>query len=208
MSHPHVRIKMCGMMQACDIVHAVSLGVDAIGIIFYDQSPRSMDISQAKLLLESLPAFVESVAVFVNPTQSWVEEVITALPIRWLQFHGDESPDFCEQFNRHYIKSIAATSAEDITKIVEMHRHASAILLDTPSASSRGGSGKVFDWRIIPAINKPLILAGGLNNENVTAAIAECTPYAVDVCSGVELSPGIKDQNKMTQFVSTVRGIK
>ena len=207
MSHPHVRIKMCGMMQACDIAHAVSLGVDAVGLIFYDQSPRSIDILHAKLLLESLPAFVGSVAVFVNPTQSWVEEVITALPIRWLQFHGDESPDFCEQFNRRYIKSIAATSAAEVAKIAEQHRHASAILLDTPSVLSRGGSGKVFDWSIIPAIDKPLILAGGLNSDNVTAAIAACTPYAVDVCSGVELSLGIKDHHKMTQFVATVRGI-
>ena len=193
---------MCGMTRATDIEHAISLGVDAIGFIFYRKSKRYLSVDQAKLLLKGLPAFVDAVGVFVNPDVSFVQQVLSELPIQWLQFHGDETPTFCEQFGRPYIKAVSAASTAVITQAVADYQHAAAILLDTPSINARGGSGVPFDWQIIPhQLVKPIILAGGLDASNVSAAIATCTPYAVDVCSGIEASAGLKDHEKMTRFV-------
>jgi phosphoribosylanthranilate isomerase len=195
------RVKMCGMTCANDIAHAITLGVDAIGLIFYEKSARHVTIEQAKLILKDIPAFVDVVAVFVNPTESLVAEVITELPIQLLQFHGDELPEFCTQFGRSYIKATPAVSSQAIIKATEQHQQAAAILLDTPSAN-RGGTGKVFDWKVIPSqLTKPVILAGGIDLSNVASAISAISPYAVDVCSGVEKSPGIKDYDKMNKFV-------
>ena len=208
MIDPRVRIKMCGMSRVSDIAHATALGVDAIGLIFYPKSRRYLDIMAAKMLLQSLSVFVDVVAVFVNPEATYVRQVIAELPIQYLQFHGEESPEFCEQFGKSYIKAVPAISADEITKLADQHKQATAILLDTPT-SSHGGCGMPFDWQIIPRmLNKPIILAGGLDSFNVGAAIKIGTPYAVDVCSGVEVSPGIKDHVKMSQFVNTVWGKK
>ena len=202
-----VRIKMCGMTRAEDISYAVSLGVDAIGVIFYDKSPRFVAVNDAKELLKDLPAFVDVVAVFVNPTVSDVSLVLSELPIASLQFHGEESPDFCGQFGRPYIKALPAVSAEYISKAIHTYSTAQAILLDTPADALRGGSGKTFDWGVIPRdLPKPLILAGGLSPENVRDAVNLCEPYAVDVCSGVEASQGIKDKEKMNRFVDVLWG--
>ena len=202
-----VRIKMCGMTRAEDISYAVSLGVDAIGVIFYDKSPRFVAVNDAKELLKDLPAFVDVVAVFVNPTVSDVSLVLSELPIASLQFHGEESPDFCGQFGRPYIKALPAVSAEYISKAIHTYSTAQAILLDTPADALRGGSGKTFDWGVIPRdLPKPLILAGGLSPENVLDAVNSCEPYAVDVCSGVEASQGIKDKEKMNRFVDVLWG--
>lgn len=199
-----IRIKMCGMTCTTDIAHAISLGVDAIGLIFYEKSPRFITIEQAELILQNIPAFVDVVAVFVNSSAEYVTKVVTELPIQLLQFHGNESPEFCAQFNRPYIKTIPATSAKDITQQAESHNKAAAVLLDTPSAQ-QGGSGIAFDWQVIPRhLSKPLVLAGGLNAENVVSAISSCSPYAVDVCSGIELSAGIKDHSKMNLFVNAL----
>ena len=202
-----VRIKMCGMTRAEDISYAVALGVDAIGVIFYDKSPRFVAVNDAKELLKDLPAFVDVVAVFVNPTVSDVSLVLSELPIASLQFHGEESPDFCGQFGRPYIKALPAVSAEYISKAIHTYSTAQAILLDTPADALRGGSGKTFDWGVIPRdLPKPLILAGGLSPENVRDAVNLCEPYAVDVCSGVEASQGIKDKEKMNRFVHVLWG--
>lgn len=205
MSVSRTRIKMCGMTRTVDIMHAVSLGVDAIGVIFYPESPRHVEIDKAKLLLKNVPAFIDVVAVCVNPEIAFVQQIITELPIQLLQFHGDETPEFCEQFNKPYIKAIPARSKESIVKAVEQYCGASAILLDTPSMVQRGGTGETFDWEIVPrSCAKPLIIAGGLTIENVNDVITVCSPYAVDVCSGVECSAGIKDHAKMHQFIRRV----
>lgn len=203
-----VRIKMCGMTQEQDIAQAIALGVDAIGLIFYSKSARCISIKQAKKLLNKSPVFVDVVAVLVNPTSSQVDEIISELPIQWLQFHGEESPEFCSQFKKPYIKAIQATSTQAIERVVAQHKHATAILLDTPSVQ-HGGSGKVFDWELIPKnLQKPIILAGGLNVANVRQAVNLHSPYAVDVCSGVEASAGVKDHDKMSQFVNALWGEK
>lgn len=195
------------MTHARDIAHAISLGVDAIGLIFYNNSARYVSVDQAILLLQDLPPLVSPVAVFVNPDAALVEKVLTVLPIQWLQFHGEESPAFCEQFGKSYIKAVPATSTEAITLAITQHQNAAAILLDTPSTTSRGGSGVPFDWQIIPRqCAKPLMLAGGLDASNVRQAISACSPYAVDVCSGIEATAGVKDHEKMNSFVNTVWG--
>lgn len=203
---PPVRIKMCGMMRLEDIKHAAILGVDAIGLIFYPDSRRFISVSQAKTLSNALPPFVDAVAVFVNPSATWVWEVLHAMPIQYLQFHGDESPEFCTQFSYPYIKAVPATSSQNILNMMHLHSTAKAILLDTPSMSCRGGGGKVFNWTVIPKhSSKPLILAGGLNALNVKEAVSQSNVYAVDVCSGIESSPGVKDYNKMSLFVNACR---
>lgn len=195
---------MCGMTRAVDIKHAISLGVDAIGLIFYPQSTRCLSVEQAKIILKNLSPFVDVVAVFVNPDVSLVQQVMTELPVQWLQFHGDETAVFCEQFDLPYIKAIQAASTAVITQATQDYEHAAAILLDTPSLN-RGGSGVPFDWQIIPhSLEKPIILAGGLDAVNVGESITVCAPYAVDACSGVEASAGIKDHVKMEQFVKAI----
>ncbi|WP_094090705.1 phosphoribosylanthranilate isomerase [Legionella clemsonensis] len=197
---------MCGMTRAQDIAYAAALGVDAIGFIFYPKSPRYISIEQAKQLIHQVPAFLNIVAVLVNPDVSLVQQIIKELPVHYLQFHGNESARFCTGFKKPYIKAIQALSPDFIAKKCLEHTEASAILLDTPSVS-HGGTGKMFDWNVIPdTLIKPLILAGGLTAENIEKAAKEHSFYAVDVCSGVEASPGIKDHEKMNQFVNALWG--
>ncbi len=202
MSAFRTRVKFCGMTQRQDVADAVAFGVDAIGLVFYQKSARCVSIEQAKALVAHLPPFVECVAVFVNPDPLWVTQVMTAVSIQYLQFHGEETASFCEQFHRPYIKAVAATSSEIIQQGVDGHPNASAVLLDSPN----GGTGTAFDWQIVPkALSKPLILAGGINEHTVQAAIGVCAPYALDLCSGVERSPGIKDRERMQRFMEALR---
>lgn len=197
-----VRVKMCGMTRSEDIAHAIHLGVDAIGLIFYPQSARYVSVEQATHLLKDLPALVTVVAVLVNPEPDLVYKIIDALPIQLLQFQGDESLEFCQQFNKPFIKAIQCVSTEQIVQAAQEFKAACALLLDTPANLSRGGTGNTFNWKIIPSnLDKPLILAGGLNESNVVDAINLCHPYAVDLCSGIENSPGIKDHTKMNHFM-------
>lgn len=199
-----IRIKMCGMTREADIQHAVRLGVDAIGLIFYPQSKRYLSLQQAKDILVHHPLFVDIVAVFVNPDVEMVRSVISELPIQWLQFHGEESAAFCRQFHLPYIKAIPALNEVQIRQAMNVYSDAAAIMLDTPSPD-HGGTGKVFDWNMIPQKrNIPLILAGGLNAENVLSAVDMCHPTAVDVCTGVEIAPGIKDHQQMSSFVTAL----
>lgn len=196
------RIKMCGMMRVDDINFALHLGVDAIGLIFYPSSPRSISIEQAKILLHGLPPFIDVVAVFVNPRESLVQQVLNELPIQYLQFHGEEPLSFCERFKCPYFKAIPAVSKKAILDACDQYKNAAALLLDTPNGIERGGSGVSFDWNIIPpGLTKPIILAGGLNSMNIVDAIQNCSPDAVDVCSGIEISPGVKNHDKMLQLV-------
>ncbi|KTD73559.1 phosphoribosylanthranilate isomerase [Legionella tucsonensis] len=205
MKTARVRVKMCGMTRSEDIAYAIKLGVDAIGLIFYPKSSRCVSIEQAKVLLKDLPAFVDSVAVLVNPERNFVHKIIDELPIQLLQFHGDESAEFCQQFNKPFIKAIHCDSAEYIHQEAQLFMTARALLLDSPSETARGGTGCVFDWKIIPKkAAKPFILAGGLNEYNVCEAIKLCHPYAVDLCSGIEASPGIKDHGKMSRFMQQI----
>jgi phosphoribosylanthranilate isomerase len=202
-----MRIKMCGMTQIQDVEYAIELGVDALGFIFYSSSSRNISIDKAKKLTKNIPAFVNVIAVLVNPEKEFVDGLLNELSIQYLQFHGNEDVQFCNQFNKPYIKAIHPMSAEHINHSSLEFSNASAILLDTPSQNARGGTGQTFDWQIIPKESKKAyILAGGLNEKNVIEAVKLCKPHAVDVCSGVEISPGIKDHQKMSRFVKALWG--
>lgn len=196
---PKVRMKFCGMKKRGDIDFAIQLGVDAIGLIFSEQSPRYLEIDEAKKLLDPLPLFVTIVAVVSNPSLPFLTHIIDSLPIQLLQFHGNESQTFCRQFHLPYIKAIVAKNEHSLLDAMDNYHDAAAILVDSQKEQPQG---QPFDWTLIPKERpKPLILAGGLNTDNVEMAIASCRPDAVDVCSGIETLPGMKDPQKMTAFV-------
>ena len=181
-------------------------GADAIGLVFYAKSPRAVDVRQAREIVAALPPFVTTVGLFVNASRCEINEILDAVPLDMLQFHGDETPAQCEGFHRPWFKALRVGNGEDIEAQVARYANASGILLDTFVAGVPGGTGERFDWSLIPAaLAKPLILAGGLTAENVQQAIAQVRPYAVDVSGGVEASKGVKDASKVMAFVGRVR---
>jgi len=198
------RVKICGITRRQDAEIAIENGADALGLVFYADSPRAVSIPQAKQIIADLPPFFDVVALFVNAEVGYVQECIDALPIDILQFHGDETADYCEQFGKTYLKAIRMRDDVDLVAIADRYSSASALLLDSYQAGVPGGTGQVFDWSLIKQINKPLILAGGLNVDNVAQAIKQVQPYAVDVSGGVEQSKGIKDHQKISAFMQEV----
>jgi phosphoribosylanthranilate isomerase len=198
------RVKICGITRRQDAEFAVEMGADALGLVFYPPSPRSISIAQAKEIVSGLPPFVSIVALFVDATPDEVYACINDLPMVMLQFHGDESAEYCEQFGRPYLKAIRVQVDTDFVHIANEYDAAAAILLDSYQPGVPGGTGQVFDWSLIKTINKPLILAGGLNVDNVASAIKQVRPYAVDVSGGVEQAKGIKDKQKITAFMQEV----
>lgn len=207
LSDKRIRVKMCGMKKAVDIQLAADLGVDAVGLIFSAESSRAISLFEAKSVLAHRPLFLNIVAVVVNPTEQDVCNLLEELPIHYLQFHGEESAEFCRQFGIPYMKSVPVRSEEFVLEAMDVYQDAAALVLDTHALQTRGGSGKSFDWTMVPKYRRqPLILAGGLSASNVVDAINCVQPDAVDVSSGIELSPGIKDFSKMKAFVNAVRG--
>ncbi|WP_312724838.1 phosphoribosylanthranilate isomerase [Stutzerimonas kunmingensis] len=201
-----VRSKICGITRVDDALTAAKAGADAIGLVFYAKSPRAVDVRQAREIIAALPPFVTTVGLFVNASRCEINEILDAVPLDMLQFHGDETPAQCEGFHRPWFKALRVGNGEDIEAQVARYANASGILLDTFVAGVPGGTGERFDWSLIPAaLAKPLILAGGLTAENVQQAIAQVRPYAVDVSGGVEASKGVKDASKVMAFVGRVR---
>jgi len=201
-----VRSKICGITRVDDALTAAKAGADAIGLVFYAKSPRAVDVRQAREIVAALPPFVTTVGLFVNASRCEINEILDAVPLDMLQFHGDEAPAQCEGFHRPWFKALRVGNGEDIEAEVARYANASGILLDTFVAGVPGGTGERFDWSLIPAaLAKPLILAGGLTAENVQQAIAQVHPYAVDVSGGVEASKGVKDASKVMAFVGRVR---
>ena len=198
------RVKICGITRRQDAEFAVEMGADALGLVFYPHSPRAVTIAQAKEIVNGLPPFVSIVALFVDASPDDVRACMQALPVAILQFHGDESAEYCEQFGRPYLKAIRVQENTDFVQIANEYDSAAAILLDSYQPGIPGGTGKVFDWSLITTINKPLILAGGLNVDNVASAIEQVQPFAVDVSGGVEQAKGIKDKQKITAFMQEV----
>lgn len=196
------RVKICGITRPEDGVVAARLGADAIGLVFYAKSPRAVSLIQAQAVVAALPPFVTTVALFVDPQPDEVNAVLAAVAPDLLQFHGDESPEFCDQFARPWIKAVAMREGLDLAAVMQQYRHGQGVLLDTYRPGLPGGTGETFDWDAIPAeLAERIILAGGLNPANVTAAIAKVRPYAVDVSGGVEASKGIKDAALMAAFL-------
>lgn len=202
------RVKICGITRCQDAQLAVDAGADAIGLVFYEKSPRFVSNEQAAEICQIIPAFVSRVALFKDAEQTLVETVLAQVDIDLLQFHGSETPGYCEQFDRPYIKAIGMKGIEHdagfLMSSAETFQSAKALLLDGHAPGKAGGSGESFDWTAISKIDKPVVLAGGLTVENVRQAIDLMHPYAVDVSSGVESSPGIKDKDKVAAFMEQV----
>lgn len=200
------RVKICGITRPADAIDAVQAGVDAIGLVFYPPSPRYVETDQAKAIVAQLPAFVTSVALFVNAEADFIKHVVNSVGIDLIQFHGDECPDYCASHGRPWIKALRMKPDLDLQKKAGEFEQARGILLDAYRPGVPGGTGERFDWDRVPASLAPrTILAGGLAPGNVTEAIKLVRPFAVDVSGGVEKEKGIKDRDKMNQFLRGVR---
>lgn len=199
------RVKICGITRVEDALEAAEQGADAIGLVFYAPSPRNVSIEVARAIVAALPPFVSVVGLFVNAPKANIDAVLAEVRLNVLQFHGDETPVDCMQFNLPFLKAIRVNADTNLLQYDIEFKHAHALLLDAYSDATYGGTGLTFDWNLIPAeLSKPIILAGGLNAGNVGQAIKQVKPYAVDVSGGVELSKGIKDADKIAAFMQGV----
>ncbi|RCL20792.1 phosphoribosylanthranilate isomerase [Pseudomonas sp. AFG_SD02_1510_Pfu_092] len=202
----NVRSKICGITRIEDALAAAEAGADAIGLVFYAQSPRAVDVRQARAIIAALPPFVTTVGLFVNASRCELNEILEVVPLDLLQFHGDETPQDCEGYHRPWIKALRVRPGDDLEAACQRYAGASGILLDTFVPGVPGGTGEAFDWSLVPArLSKPVILAGGLCADNVGQAIAQVRPYAVDVSGGVEQAKGIKDAAKIEAFLRAVK---
>jgi phosphoribosylanthranilate isomerase len=199
------RVKICGITREVDLESAVTAGADALGFVFYPPSPRYVQTRRAAELVRAVPPFVTRVGLFANPEPAFVTEVLAQVSIDLIQFQGDESPDFCEQFGRPYLKVARMRSGLDLVEFARAFAGARGLLLDT-YVEGFGGAGQVFDWSLVPKeLPLPILLAGGLTGENVGNAIRQLRPAAVDVSSGVEAAKGIKDAAKIAAFIAAVK---
>lgn len=201
------RVKVCGITNIEDALAAAHAGADAIGLVFYAQSPRAVTAEQAAEIVAALPPFVTTVALFVDAPADEVQQVLQQVPIDLLQFHGDEPSEFCVSFQRPYIKALRMQPGIDITRQANMHPLALGILLDAWVPGLPGGTGQTFNWNDIPSLTQPLVLAGGLTAGNVQQAITQVNPWAVDISGGVEMSKGRKDHAKVQAFMQAVNAV-
>ena len=200
------RIKICGITRVEDALAAAHSGADAIGLVFYQRSSRHVSIAQARQLAEALPPFVSVVGLFVDADPVFVREVLARVALDLLQFHGDETPEYCVQFDRPYLKAIRVKTGVDLLQCASDFRSAKGLLLDAHVQGIPGGTGTAFDWALIPEmLPLPVILSGGLDAENVAVAVTQVRPYAVDVSSGVEAGKGTKDASKIAAFINEVK---
>lgn len=199
------RVKFCGLTRADDARVAIELGVDAIGLVFVPASKRRVDLAQARDVMTAVPPLVSVIGLFMDAPVAEVATVLDALPLDALQFHGRETPEYCAQFRRPYIKALAMGDGVDVASAACRYAAARGVLLDAHRSGEQGGSGLSFDWSTIPGtLAGRIVLAGGLTPDNVGAAIAQVRPYAVDVSSGIESAPGIKCPRRMQLFMNEV----
>lgn len=197
------RIKFCGLTNTQDVIEAVSVGADALGFVLWPGSRRHVDVSRLADLVANVPAFVTRVGLFVDQPAEQIRSACHHLDL--LQFHGDESPDFCAGFDRPWIKALRMRDDLDLAAAAEAYAGAQALLLDAYRPGVPGGTGETFDWSRIPAsLKKPVILAGGLTPDNVADAVERVSPFAVDVSGGVEAEPGRKDPRHLAAFAAAV----
>ena len=204
-SAARTRVKVCGLTRPEDALAAARLGADAVGLIFYPKSPRGVDIDTARTVRAAVPPYVTVVGVFVDPEAELVTRAIREVALDLVQFHGDEPPEFCQSFGRPFIKAVRMRAGVDLREVAGRYSSARALMLDSFEPGKHGGTGKTFDWSLIPRdLGVPFILAGGLTPDNVASAVASTSPFAVDANGGVESSPGIKDHAKIEAFIREV----
>ncbi|NIN33697.1 MAG: phosphoribosylanthranilate isomerase [Gammaproteobacteria bacterium] len=206
MQQERVRVKICGITRLEDALAAVDAGADALGFVFYPDSPRAISASTAADICKRVPPFVCKVGLFVNSERDKIIEILEQVALDLLQFHGDESPDHCDGYSKPYIKAVRMHDNVNLVAEAKRFKQASALLLDAFVKGIYGGTGRAFDWtEAAQNIGKPVILAGGLTADNVVTAIKQVRPYAVDVSGGVESGRGIKDAGKILEFIREVR---
>lgn len=196
-----VRVKICGITRPADLQAALAAGVDALGFVFAPRSSRVLSTESAAELADSVPAFVARVGLFMDQDSGQVEQVLKRVRLNVLQFHGSEGASFCQGFGLPYVKAVSMQSERSLREAEAQHSGAAGLLLDSHAPGAVGGTGRVFDWDMVRDCRRPLILAGGLTPDNVRAAVATLRPWAVDVSSGVEDAPGIKNAEKMCKFI-------
>lgn len=200
------RIKICGLRHPQDALAAASAGADAIGLVFYAPSPRAVSFDEAVAVAAALPAFVANVALVLDAGTDYVHEIMRCVKPDMLQFHGNESGEFCRSFGLPYLKAVPMRNGTKLADFAQEYADARGLLLDSHAPGEAGGRGEVFDWtRINERAGPPVILAGGLHAGNVAAAVRSVRPYAVDVSSGVESAPGVKDAGRIKQFIEAVQ---
>jgi phosphoribosylanthranilate isomerase len=206
MSRERTRVKICGLKESSDARVAADAGADAIGLVFYRESPRYVAPQAAARIAATLPPYVTTVGLFVNEPAESIRRILGEVPLDLLQFQGDEDADFCAQFGRPHVRAVRMEPGTDLVEYAGRFSRAKALLLDAHVPGQRGGTGQTFDWAGIPRdLPLPLILSGGLTVQNVGRAIREVRPWAVDVSSGVEASRGVKDPAKIVEFIRSVR---
>jgi len=200
------RVKICGLRQAEDALYAVRCGADAIGLVFYAPSPRAVTMAQAAAIIAQLPPFITSVGLFVNASARDIDQVLSQVPLSLLQFHGDEDPVFCNQFQLPWVKAVRMRAHINLHQQRDLFAKAQGLLLDAYKPGVPGGTGDQFDWhRIPPDIANQVILAGGIDAHNVQQAMAQVKPWAIDVSGGVESHKGVKDHAKISAFMQQAK---
>ena len=200
------RVKICGITAIEDGLHAAHAGADAIGLVFYAKSPRYVEAATAAAIVRGLPPFVTVVGLFVDALEDYVRAVLERVPLDLLQFHGNESPTYCARYGRPYLKAVRVRADTDLLQCAADYAAAQALLLDAYVPGVPGGTGERFDWTRIPAaLAKSIVLSGGLTPDNVREAIGQVHPWAVDVSSGVEASPGRKNPAKVSLFIERAK---
>lgn len=206
------RVKICGITSIEDAQTVCDSGVDALGLVFYEKSPRNVSIKTAKSICANTPPFVTTVGLFLDASKQFVDSVLASVPLDLLQFHGSESPEYCASFNRPYIKVVgmkSINSDDEFKAYADQFNDAKGFLVDSHATGKAGGTGQTFDWSDVPqSYDKPIILAGGLNPDNIADAISQVSVYGVDLSSGVESQAGVKDKQKVTQLMNEIHRIE
>jgi len=200
-----IRVKFCGFTHQDDVAQAVALGADALGFVFYGPSSRYVSPEHAKTLTRSVPAFVTRVGLFVNEEAETIQRIFEIAQLNLIQYHGEESPEFCDAVGLPYIKAFRVRKGMDLRTEMDRYPNASGFLLDAYVKGQPGGTGERFNWELIPHSHAPIILAGGLTPDNAKDAIDQVAPWALDVSGGIETKPGRKDPDKMARFMNACR---
>ena len=204
-----VKVKICGITSVKDALVVGYSGADAIGLVFYPKSARYLSAKKAAEIVEALPPFITVVGLFLDASTEEVEAILQQVPLDLLQFHGSESPQYCASFSRPYIKAVGMIGLDDFVGYADQYPDAKAFLVDGHATGAAGGTGNTFNWDDIPThYAKPIILAGGLNPDNIAMAIESTAVYAVDLSSGVEIQPGIKSEKKIIALMQEVKRVE